>query len=437
MKPSENLNENFVKLQRYVQRYPDCLFIYDNVDDLSIVEGYIPNSPLDILVTTRRSSIIPPFLEHAHKLPLEPLQLHTAIWLLLSLCHHPLSAEELQRDCPSEYEHARKIVGPNTLNCLPLGVVHAAALANKLLAPPNTERMKKLWETLEKNRGHLSIEPTSMKEWLRNYHLSGIHTELEQKLHISNLDDIRRLKNRTVEESTLTYNEKETLLNARDELLHCPPIGPWKMDIDSVCLENPYCQPLLQAVSMLPSRDIPVSLLYKVLGTDDVRFDGALCLLVERSLLSLSEDKQRLTVHPLIQQSLQQCLVDKNRARSDILTTLSKTFLELFPSVEKVRTEHCLSDDNVVEYSSHLYHVAQLILECWKNELDTGSNETRSAASQNAVGLACALSIRLHNTVAADSLCFLRLSLARRSGIKQFIIQGEFLCFFVSIATPC
>jgi hypothetical protein len=417
--PSDNTNENFSKLQRYVQQKPYCLFIYDNVDDLNIMKDYIPVSPLHILVTTRRYSINSPHLQLAHKMPLAPLQPHKAINLLLSFCHHHLSAEQLKQDFPSEYEYAQKIVGPNTLNYLPLGILHAAALANKQRTH-ETERMKKLWETLDQNRGYLSMEATSLGEWLRNYRLSGILQELEDKLHISNLNGIRKLSNHTVGKSSLTHDEKESLLNARDDLLHCPPVGPWKMDIDSVCFENHHCRLLLQAVSMLPSRDIPVSLLQTILGADNLGFDSALYLLLDRSLLSLSDDKQRLTVHPLIQQSLQQCLVDKNRGRSGVLTSLSRMFLSLFPSIEQVRTDHSLSEDNVVKYSTHLYHVARLILECWKNEFDSGC----SAASQKAVDLACALSIQLHNTVAADSLCFLRLSLARRSGIKPLIIQS-------------
>ena len=419
IQPSGNPSEDFIQLQAYVQCHPRCLFIYDNADDVSILEGHLPASPLHILVTTRRSSIHSLRLHHAHALALQPLQPHMAIQLLLTLCHHRLSLEQLQRDCPSEYEHALSIVGPNMLGGLPLGVVHAAALLNKQLAH-KTDKLKELLETVEKNRGHLSMEPRSVEEWLRNYHLSGIQRKLENELNVGSLNDIRSLTEPTILESSLTHREKEALCDARDELIHRPPVGPWKMDIDSVCRLNTVCKPLLQAASLLPSRDIPVSLLHSHLLTvsevaDDQQFDAALCLMEEHSLLSSSEDGQSVTLHPLIQQTIQQCVIDEDSKRQSVLSGLSTTLITLLPSLEEIQTGHKLTAASVLKYASHLYHIVGLILEC----------HCESPAPQAAVNLACQLSLQMHSMSVADSLCFGRLTSARRCGNKQRLLEGK------------
>ena len=307
------------------------------------------------------------------------------------------------------------------LDGLPLGVVHAAALLNRQHAQ-KTDRLKKLREMLEKNRGYLGIEPMSVAEWLRNYRLSGIRRKLEHELHITGLIDIRLLTNKTVLESSLIDKEKEALCNARDDLLHLPPIGPWKMDIDSVCLENKFCRPLLQAVCLLPSRDIPISLLHSHLstvceGADKPVTHTALHLMKKCSLLSYSENGQNITLHPLVQLTLQQYVVDKNNARQRVLSSLSATFIEILPSLEKLQTGHKLTDSSVMNYASQLYHVVSLILDC----------QCDSSSCQRAVDLACVLSIRLQIKDVAIALCLRRLAIARRSGDKQRLVRGRFV----------
>jgi hypothetical protein len=186
LRPFSSPSENFVVLQAYVQRHPRCLFLYDNVHDLSILDDYIPAIPLHILITTRRHSFHSLRLQPAHVLRLGPMHPDMAVQLLLKLCDHPLSPEELQQQCPSEYEHALKVVGPDMLNGLPLGIVHAAAMIREQFSYM-TDRLKELSATLEKNKGQLSLKPTSVKEWLRKYHLSGIQLKLESELKINSL----------------------------------------------------------------------------------------------------------------------------------------------------------------------------------------------------------------------------------------------------------
>ena len=92
------------------------------------------------------------------------------------------------------------------LDGLPLGVVHAAALLNKQFSH-KTDRLKELSETLEENRAQLSIEPRSVEEWLRNYHLSDIHSRLDTKLKIIAVSMI--FAEAAIMESSLTYWERK------------------------------------------------------------------------------------------------------------------------------------------------------------------------------------------------------------------------------------
>ena len=85
---SGNSSENFVKLQGYTRAHPRCLFLFDNADDLSIVEEYLPSIPsLHILVTTRRSFVDSPRLGGARIHGLEPFKSDVGVRLLLALQH--------------------------------------------------------------------------------------------------------------------------------------------------------------------------------------------------------------------------------------------------------------------------------------------------------------------------------------------------------------
>ena len=190
--------------------------------------------------------------------------------------------------------------------------------------------------------------------------------------------------------------------------------------IDNVCIESKFSRPLLQAASLLPSRGIPVSLLRSHLlalseGSDNQQFDVALHLIEERSLLSSSGDEQSITLHPLIQHTIQQYAVDKDNERESVLAHLSATFIQLLPSVEKIQTRYNLTDENVMKYASHLYYVVSLILD----------SHCESPASQIAVDPACNLSLEMENLSVADPLCFSRLTSARKCGNKQRLVDGE------------
>jgi hypothetical protein len=186
------------------------------------------------------------------------------------------------------------------------------------------------------------------------------------------------------------------------------------MDIKSVCNKYKVSKAVLQAVSLLPSRDIPVSLLSSYVqmvceGTDEKQFSAALHVMKERSLSTCSEDGERLTFHPLIQQTIQQCVIDQDNERQSVLSGLSATLIQLLPSLDEIQTGHKLTDGNVVRYESQLYHVARLTLDY----------DCKSLATQSVVDLACELSLWMENVDVAHPLCFGCLGADRRSGSKK------------------
>ncbi|XP_062500865.1 uncharacterized protein LOC134178093 [Corticium candelabrum] len=229
---SGNSSKNFVKLQGYTRAHPRCLFLFDNADDLSIVEKYLPSIPfLHILVTTRRSFVDSPRLGGSRIHELEPFKSDVGVRLLLKITDYLLSVEQLRCNHSSEYEHALKIVGPEMLDGLPLGIFHAGQKLKRQRGK-HAGKINALWETLDRNRVNLSITPKSVKEWLRNYHLSEIYEVMVENLHLGKLDDIRKpLAESIIKESSLTSHIKQAVLDAREDLLHHPSIGPWKMDI--------------------------------------------------------------------------------------------------------------------------------------------------------------------------------------------------------------
>jgi tetratricopeptide (TPR) repeat protein len=134
----------------------------------------------------------------------------------------------------------------------------------------------------------------------------------------------------------------------------------------------------------------------------------------ERSLLKWSENRQSFTLHPLIQQTIQQYIVDQNNERQSVLSCLSETLIKLLPSLKEIQTRHKLTDANVTKYGSHLYHLASLILDCHCDSLVT----------QSAVDLACELSLQMQNLSVAETLCFGRLQTDRRRGNKKRLVQA-------------
>ena len=419
---SGNSSENFVKLQGYTRAHPRCLFLFDNADDLSIVEEYLPSIPsLHILVTTRRSFVDSPRLGGARIHGLEPFKSDVGVRLLLKIADYSLSVEQLRCNHFSEYEHALKIVGPEMLDGLPLGIFHAGQKLKRQRGK-HAGKIKALWETLDRNRVSLSITPKSVKEWLRNYHLSEIYEVMVENLHLGKLDDIRKpLAESTIKESSLTSHIKQAVLDAREDLLHHPSIGPWKMDIVAAIDAKNICRYLVEAISLLPSRGISVSFLrshLQELKEEECQeeFEDAMHELTDRSLLTYSENSDTLAVHPLIQQTFQQCVIDQKK-RKEVLSLLSSTLVSVLPLLHEIRTGNKLCHKNVMNYSSHLYHVASLILDCTCESLECLA----------AVDLACSLSIHLHNITFGESLCMLRLSLARRAGDKERLIQGDLL----------
>lgn len=316
--------------------------------------------------------------------------------------------DDLERE---DLQYAEKIVGPDGVDRLPLALHHIGAFARE---EGSELTMKELWESIEKNRGLISLEPRSLEEWLQHYHLKGLVPDLAVKpLNVSSLDDLRCLSDETIENSTLVIEDKKALLRAKTDLIERPSVGPWRLDIERVCSKSPICRILLAIVSLLPSQGIHVSLLRDCVTRDLPKSDAIelkRCLkqIGQVSLLtgtrSATNSDQR-TIHPFIQDTIKQCVVSADEL-THRLSTLCHVLLNLMPSVEDVRTGSSLTHPSVAHHSSDLYHVANIDmemggdLESWRDVLDLG----------------CILAIRLHHIAIAQSLCEKRLRLERDSG---------------------
>jgi hypothetical protein len=99
-------------------------------------------------------------------------------------------------------------------------------------------------------------------------------------------------------------------------------------------------------------------------GIEERQVSAALNVIKFPSLLMFSEDGERVTVHALIQQTIQQYVIDQNNEKQSVVSCLFSTLLKLLPSLEEIRTGHKLADDSVKKYAPHLCHIANIVVDC-------------------------------------------------------------------------
>lgn len=430
--PTGNAFLDFKRLQSHLISLPLSLFIYDNANHLKIVEDYLPSSPslIHVLVLTNRSRaviihapLVTPQsatiqsrkLQHCNILCLNSLGETSSIQLLLHLGtgSSSMSIEDFRVQKHDEYKYAHRIVGPDGLRGLPLALVHMAAIQRE-----QKKDLQQLWQILDANRDRFTVQPTVLGHWLRKYRLLGLYQNLEDELGIKTLDDLRSLKADVISSSNLEENDQQTLSAAKEDLLSFPTIGPWRVLL-GICSKNPVVREILAAASLLPSQDIPIPILHAFAATSQDTFDKAVETITSSSLATVTESRsvKRMTVHPIVQDAVQEFIIGKESERTACLSRLCKVLLKLLPTINEVRKNGKLYESSVKNYSMHLYHLATLV-----SDISSMASEGREI-----LDLACILSVRTHNPAVARPLCDARLKHARREGNQEGVCKGQ-LC---------
>ena len=433
MTSSGKPEEDFVRFQSYIGGKSKCLFLYDNLVEPLLTQCLPSRSlPVDILVTTRRFQ---PTSDTVLK-----LELPSKDGALQILCKGvpslKISSGDSSKLQGQDLVFAEKILGPEGVDRLPLALHHIRAFLEEDV---DDITMEELWERIDDNRGSISLEPRNLGEWLQHYHLKSQLPNLAVWMGISSLDDLRSLSDSEIMgEERMKSADTARLLKAKDDLIHRPSVGPWRLDIERVCSTSQSCRDILAVASLLPSQGIAVSLLYdcvaKMSGSDVSKLELNRCLLqIEKfSLMTClgirsATDSQDRTyaIHCFVQDTIQQCVEAISipvLARSRFI--LCEVLLGLLPSLDDVRMERSLTSPSVVRHLFDLYHVASMNIDF--------ANPDEQKIWTDVLELGCVLSIRLHHFSIAIPLCLKRLSLERdvESDLKP--LGATCLCIGVS-----
>jgi hypothetical protein len=409
LQPTGNIFLDFKHLQSQLATLPKSLLIYDNCNQLDIVDNYLPSGFMSthVLVLTRRVDIQSQKLRYCNVIQLNQLDTESSIQLLLHLGSQskPVSVEDFQANQPDKYQYACNIVGPEGLKGLPLAIVYMAVIQRE--HKKDLQQLDCMLKS-DTSRDHFSVQPTLLSQWLRKYRLRRVQQKLEDELGIKTLSDLRLLTTDAISMSKLDDKDKRELSVAREDLLSFPSMGPWKFLLHTICSKNVLPKEILSACSLLPSQDIPNSILLAFAATNQDNFQNAMELITSSLLGTMTEVQsvKRLAIHPVVQDAILEFIIATETERGSTLSHLCRVLLKLLPSTSDVRKNCRLYDFSIRIYSVHLYHLATLVL-----DLPSMTSEERAL-----LDFACLLSIRTRNPAVARPLCEGRLSNARKEG---------------------
>ena len=391
------------------------LLLYDNANQLKLVEDYIPfgASHTHVLVLTRRMDVHFRKLKDVNVIQLSSLDTPSSVQLLASVSSDGeiKSISNFQEKRSEDYKYASYVVGPRGVGGLPLAVIYMAVIQRS-----QQKTFEQLWEMLDP-RDRFFVQPTILGQWLAKYKLLGFSRKLEDDLGIKTLDSLCSLEPSVISSCDLEANDKLALSVAREDLISFPTIGPWRVLLDMICTDNSTVRNVLVAASLLPSQNIPSTFLLAFAATGQEKYDKALELLISNMLVTVTEIKgtKTVTIHPLVQDAVQQFIIVTESERTDCLSRLSRIVLKLLPAVSEVRKNGRLYESSVKNYSVHLYHLATLIV-----DVSTMTKEIRDV-----LDLACTLGVRTRNPGVARPLCDARLRCARSEGNQGLLCIGQ------------
>jgi hypothetical protein len=405
------VSQDFEKLQATLRGWPKCLFIYDGADRLVEFNDYIPSIAVDVIITTRMATFDHPQLGSNSILTLKVLDITASVQLLTYNFDGQIkTVDEFQKECPEDDEYAKKIVGKQCLDGLPLALLHASSF-KKSQGPSFS--FKNLWEKLQEDMSILSLNPASLREWLKNYDLKHIGSRLKD-LHLESLNDLKHLSQQRLDLSDLTAEEKQELLKARDELVRAPAYITWRLDIEASCQKAPHNlgYDVLRLSAMLPSHDIPEDILVRGVarrnrGCTEMDIRDAIHHIHSHSLLTIGEapypvkhnqpvQVRTFAMHPMIQCSVAKYLMAGD-IQNKVLICLGAVLYRILPSDTDFQKESKLTDDNVKRLTPHLYHIALAIAKSPKPFQNCWQRRT--------LALACICAIRLLDAEVGLILC--------------------------------
>src|SRR6266487_2365310 len=275
---------------RWFRLHPDWLLIYDNIDNLSIAEPFLPKAGAGHLLFTTR---VHAFGELAQRLDIQ--QMEPAIGALLLLRRANLLAIQAALDMATPDNQSIACAISQELDGLPLAIDQAGAYIHQYIKETSCETLSGLQQYLERYQTR--------------------RQELLQSRESVSQDDPSKDYPASVATTWSLSFEKVTRANpAAAELLDlCAFLAPDAIPEDMITGGASHVGPQLQHVV-----------------TNPVLFDQSIAALLAYSLIARNADDGTLSIHRLVQAVLQDTLEEterRTRAERAVLA-VNATFLE-------------------------------------------------------------------------------------------------------------
>ncbi len=246
---------------RWFRLHPDWLLIYDNIDNLSIAEPFLPKAGAGHLLFTTR---VHAFGELAQRLDIQ--QMEPAIGALLLLRRANLLAIQAALDMATPDNQSIACAISQELDGLPLAIDQAGAYIHQYIKETSCETLSGLQQYLERYQTR--------------------RQELLQSRESVSQDDPSKDYPASVATTWSLSFEKVTRANpAAAELLDlCAFLAPDAIPEEMIAGGASYLGPPLQAVA-----------------ADPLRFDQSIAALLAYSLIGRNADESILSVHRLVQ----------------------------------------------------------------------------------------------------------------------------------------
>ena len=356
--------EDLQSFQAMASQQQSMLVIYDNVDDLQLVEACIRPivGTIHILVVTRSQSFYGPWID-VPKIQLKPLTVDQAVQLVMESI--PLSRDLLSRE---DNEALKEVIGQDVTGGLPLALVY---FSKKFCTKPGitiADYLVMFKEYSEQVRQQIS----TVDGWLKFYHLSGLKEDLTSKYDVQSVSDIRSLNDSQIQRLGLTFFDQRRLKAGIVQLKSDKPIRLplWELDIQDMSARNGDSHKLLHYCALLSSAPIPGNLLREclkehVIPLSDDQFHNAVEQLTDSGLIS---QKDRVSVTGskcyTLSSRIQQFIRQYHLTNLDVqyrLSVLSQVISRHLPPLTDIQKLLLSMDPSLIEILPHIQALAKTI----------------------------------------------------------------------------
>ena len=406
--------DNKIFLQ-YVYSKGNVLLLYDGADDLDLLENILPRhtAHVHILVTTRTRGDHP-ILERADGVTfLGPLTPDAGVEALQAWRGH--TGEELDGE---ELTFAKRVVSESPIEGLPLAIAHIGTCIKK-----GRISCQQYYCLFKEKQNVLQALALDMNKLLHYFRISNLREPLERQ-GLFQPKDLSKISVEDIRSIAEEQHDRHLLSLARHFVMNSNPVHlTWQLDIESVKMTDRNAFNVLLYASLMACRNIPERVLRPlVFCYSSYQYNLHVDTLMSHTLVDISESNEgcSLNMHPLIQSTLLERVMQQPEELHGRLNKVAHILLRLLPYVDG-DIQSCLKEDQFLSLLSHTYAVASKAV--WIRDDKT---------CDCLVEVACRIALMTQHIDVAVYLCQERLKVAGTSSDNWQRFTGDRLSCDVS-----